>query len=162
MLKKEKTMGKRFIWFIFVLFSLLLLFGCGSFRKKAGSDKAKKTGNVAGIVFESVTGEPLSGANVYVEGMTTIGTKTDTLGRFWLSSVPGGEYVFWAKKIPFHGTRVSNLKVVKDSTSIVVCDLAPSAIPEHQSRWYIWQGVRAKCDSTEFYNNYYKTLLRKK
>jgi len=155
-------MRKRFILFIILLFSLSLLFSCGSLRKKTESEKAKKTGNIAGMVFDVQTMQPLSGANVYAEGITTIGTKTDTLGRFWLSAVPVGEYVFWAKKIPFHGTRVSNLKIVKDSTSIVVCDLAPSAIPEHQSRWYIWQEIRAKCDSTEFYSNYYKTLLRKK
>lgn len=155
-------MKRSFILFIFLVFSLSLLFGCGSFRKKTDSEKAKKTGNIAGIVLESNTGQPLSGVTLSLEGIPGRGAKSDTLGRFWISSVPAGEYVFWAKKIAFNATRVSNLKVTKDSTSIIVCDLNPGAIPERDQRWYSWQENKARCDSTEFYNNYYKALLRKK
>ncbi len=158
MLKKEKTMGKRFIWFIFVLFSLLLLFGCGSLRKKTESEKVKKTGNIAGIVFDSQTMQPLVGANVYVEGVATIGTKSDTLGRFWLSSVPAGEYTIWATKIPYSGTKISKVEVFADSTSIVMSKLCPSLIPEWWWCWGDWDGKIIKTDSISFFKNYEKLL----
>ena len=123
-------------------------------------DSRYKTGNIAGIVVDKQTMRPLSGAVVYVEGMPTIGTKTDTLGRFWLSNVRMGEYKIQAQKITFHSTRISNVKVFNDSTSIVLFNLVTMAI--ERPHGYIWQENKVKCDSTEFYNNYYKTLLRKK
>jgi hypothetical protein len=159
MLKKEKTMKKSFVWFIFVLFSLLLLFGCGLVRKK--SEKVKDAGNIAGIVFDVTTIQPLSGAIIYVEEMKTIGTKTDTLGRFWLSSIPIGEYKIQAEKIYYYRAKISEVKVSNDSTSLVLCPLVHTSIPE-EPHWYPWQENKVKCDSTEFYRTYYKTLLRKK
>ncbi len=154
-------MKKSLIWFIPVLFSLLLLFSCSSFRKKAESEKVKKTGNIAGIVFDVQTMQPLSGAVVYVEGMITIGTKTDALGRFWLSSIPVGEYKILAEKIYYYRGEIREVKVYNDSTSIVLHYLVTMAIPE-RPYWGIWEDNKVKCDSIEFYSNYYRVLLREK
>jgi len=154
-------MKRSFIPLILLLFSLWLLFSCGSLRKKTESEKAKKTGNIAGIVLDVITEETLAGAAVYIEGLQTIGTKTDTLGRFWLYSIPIGEYSVQASHIGFYTGRIPDVKVYDDSTSIVLFNLVTMAIPE-RPHWYSWQEKKVKCDSTEFYNNYYKTLLRKK
>jgi hypothetical protein len=121
-----------------------------------------KTGNIAGIVYDVSTMEPLSGAWVYIEGMREMGTKSDTLGRFWLSSVSDGEYSIQASQIGFFVSKILNVKVYNDSTSIILFNLINLAIPEKPYHSYPWQENKVKCDSTEFYNNYYKTLLRKK
>lgn len=157
-------MKRSFILFIFLVFSLSLLFGCGSFRKKTESEKAKKTGNIAGIVFESDTGDPLNGVTLSLEPTLGRGARSDTLGRFWISHVPPGEYVFLANKIPFSGTKVSHLKVVKDSTSIVVCRLCSSGIPEW---WWCWSDWEAndrviKTDSTSFFKKDYRNIQKNK
>jgi len=154
-------MKRSFIPFILLLFSLSLIFSCGSLRKKTESEKAKKTGNIAGIVLDVITEETLAGAAVYIEGLQTIGTKTDTLGRFWLYSIPIGEYSVQASHIGFYTGRIPDVKVYDDSTSIVLFNLVTMAIPE-RPHWYSWQEKKVKCDSTEFYSTYYKTLLRKK
>lgn len=126
-------------------------------------DSRYKTGNIAGIVFDIQTMQPLSGAWVYIEGMREMGTstKSDTLGRFWLSNVRVGKYNIRAEKIYYYSGMISEVKVANDSTSIVLFRLVYTLIPERP--WpYPWEENKVKCDSAEFYNNYYKALLRKK
>lgn len=131
-------------------------------QMKITQKKNLGTGNIAGIVVDKQTLLPLSGAVVYVEGMPTIGTKTDTLGRFWLSSVSDGEYSIQASQIGFFVSKILNVKVYNDSTSIILFNLVNLAIPEKPYHSYPWQENKVKCDSLEFYASYYKTLLRKR
>ncbi len=154
-------MKKGFVWFIFILFSLLLLYSCGSLRKKAEQEKGKKTGNIAGIVFDVTTMQPLSGTVVYIEEVQTIGTKSDSLGRFWLSNVRLGEYKILAQKITFHTTKISNVKVFNDSTSIVVFRLCIAAI-EPWGCSGEWDGKIIKTDSASFFRTQYKDLVKNK
>jgi hypothetical protein len=141
----------------------LSLFGCGSFRKKTGSEKVKEIGNIAGIVFDGSSGEPLSGTSIYIEEMPVIRTTSDSLGKFWLSSVPLGDYKIWAEKTGFPiNRRISHLIVFQDSTSLAVFRLYPSAHPRGDLRWIPWTGKTIVIDSVDFYNSYSKKLLRKK
>ncbi len=146
------------------LLSLFLIFNCSSARKKIESENMKKTGNIAGIVLESNTGQPLSGVTLSVEPSLGRGARSDTLGRFWISNVSPGEYTFLANKIPFSGTKVSHLKVVKDSTSIVVCRLCSSGIPEWWWCWSDWTEDRKviKTDSVSFFSTQNRILFREK
>jgi TonB-dependent receptor len=73
-------MDKIFTKFVIVLFILLIsqqLFAAG--------------GRIAGIVTDATTDEPLSGANVFLEG-TSIGTATDLEGGYIITNVPAGSY----------------------------------------------------------------------
>jgi len=118
-------------------------------------------GNIAGMILDAITGEPLAGVTVLIEKIPTKGTRSDTLGRFWLSYISVGEYSIQASQIGFYTGKISNVKVFDDSTTIVLFNLRTMAIPERPHS-YSWLGNKIKCDSTEFYKNYYKTLLRKK
>jgi hypothetical protein len=156
-------MKKNLILFIILLFSLLSLFGCGSFRKKTGSEKVKEIGNIAGIVFDGSSGEPLSGTSIYIEEMPVIRTTSDSLGRFWLSSVSLGDYRIWVEKDGFPiNRRISHLRVAQDLTSLVVFRVYPSAHPEDNLRWIPWTEKKIAIDSADFFKNYSKKLLRKK
>ena len=65
-----------------VTVSCLLLFGT--------PDAAlAQTGTVAGTVLNTVTGQPLTGAQVSIAG-SEIGVLTDNRGRFLLLNVPAG------------------------------------------------------------------------
>ena len=49
------------------------------------------TGKIAGIIIDRSTGDPLPGANVFVQG-TTLGTATDMDGQYIILQVPPGTY----------------------------------------------------------------------
>ncbi len=48
-------------------------------------------GKISGIVFDKETGNPLIGANVYLEN-TSFGAATDEDGTFFIENIPPGEY----------------------------------------------------------------------
>ena len=72
--KKEVWLRKA----LFLIVSLALFF-----------PMMAQTITVKGVVKESMTGEPIIGANVAVKG-TTNGSITDVDGRFSLNNVPDG------------------------------------------------------------------------
>lgn len=57
----------------------------------AGESAAQETGRVVGRVTASATAQPLSGAQVYVEGLR-IGTLSNADGRFIILNVPAGTH----------------------------------------------------------------------
>jgi len=154
-------MKKSLILFICFLFSLSLIFSCSSFRMKTESEKAKKTGNIAGIVFDGNTGEPMAGVTIYIKEIQTIHTRSDSLGRFWLSFVPIGGYEVWAERIYYYRGEIKEVEVFNHSTSIVLYYLRHTTIPE-RPHWYDWDGKIIKTDSISFFITQYKNLLKKK
>lgn len=153
-------MKKNLILFILLPFLLSVVFSCGSVRKKTESEKVKKTGNIAGIVLDG--SQPVGGSEITLEEIPGRVARSDTLGRFWLSSVPVGGYALQANKLPYHGTRVSHLQIARDSTSIVICRLYPSLIPES---WWCrgdWAAERKviKTDSVSFFQRDYKKVQK--
>jgi TonB-dependent receptor len=78
--RRMKTMGKISTYLIIVLiaiFSSQQLFGAG--------------GTIQGKVVDVTTGEPLAGANVFIEG-TSIGTASNLEGEYVLLNIPPGHY----------------------------------------------------------------------
>jgi len=53
---------------------------------------AAASGKVAGVVKDAQTGEPLPGANVFLQG-TALGAATNLKGEYLIPAVPAGEYV---------------------------------------------------------------------
>ena len=64
---------------------------------------AQSTGVVQGRVVDASEGSPLPGANVVVEG-TSIGTSTNTDGRFRLTNVPAGSQTLTVSFVSYQST----------------------------------------------------------
>jgi hypothetical protein len=56
-----------------------------------GSVQGQETGTLRGVISDSLNGEAVIYANVILQG-TTIGAATNTLGYYFLTSVPVGEF----------------------------------------------------------------------
>ena len=57
-------------------------------------------GKLVGVVADSITGNPLPGANVYLEG-TAIGAATNLDGEYTISSIPSGDYTLRVRFIGY-------------------------------------------------------------
>ncbi len=79
---------------------------------------AQTTGKIAGMVTDAVTGEPLPGVNILVEG-TQQGTASDLEGRFVIIGVRPGTYTVVASFIGFATQRSQGLRVSVDLTTEV-------------------------------------------
>jgi len=71
----------------------------------AGSELFAQTGSVSGTVFDSIVGEPLGGASIFL-WQTPFRTTTDEEGRFRMDDVPAGEY-----NVLFYHERLGTLGV---------------------------------------------------
>nr|MDP2496351.1 SusC/RagA family TonB-linked outer membrane protein [Candidatus Palauibacterales bacterium] len=87
---------------------------------------AQGTGQVAGQVTNSNTGEPMDGAQVTVRG-TQIGGLTDADGRFSLRGVPAGEQTIRVRLIGF-GTRSRTVTVQGGQTTTANFQLERQAL----------------------------------
>ena len=76
-LTKAKLMSK----YLFITTLIVFFFNMNVF--------AQQNGTLTGKVTDSSTGEPLPGANIYIEGKT-IGAVTDVEGNYRLLNVPSG------------------------------------------------------------------------
>jgi Carboxypeptidase regulatory-like domain len=77
-------------------------------------------GSIQGAIFDSVSGQPLSRAEVRIAGRP--GLVADALGRFTVERLPPGEY-----RVSFAHPRIDSLGVVPGWTSVAV---APGAATE--------------------------------
>ncbi len=88
-----------------LLFSVTFLFGIRVLL--AGS-----TGKISGMITDAKTGEPLPGANVYlqVEG-EIIGAASDVDGYYVILNVPPGRYTLKAQYIGYNPVEINNVVV---------------------------------------------------
>lgn len=91
------------------------------------SPAVAQVGKVTGVATDAQTGEPLSGAQVYLEG-TGRGALTSENGRYFIVNVPPGNYVVVAELLGYQTTRVENVQVNIDQTRSVDFQLTPQAI----------------------------------
>ena len=112
-------MGKISTGFVIVSFIMLI-----SQQLFAGG------GRLAGIVTDATTNEPLSGANVFLEG-TSIGTATDLEGGYIITNIPAGSYQLSVVYIGYESVTQS-IEIVwvvippKESQTTIVSGLAPA------------------------------------
>ncbi len=78
---------------------------------------ASTTGKIAGKVTDE-KGETLIGVNVMIEG-TTLGSATDLDGKFIILNVPPGTYALSASMVGFAKSKMLNVRVNIDQTTIV-------------------------------------------
>ncbi|MCI0693591.1 TonB-dependent receptor [candidate division KSB1 bacterium] len=84
------------------LFVGLILGACGFYPVVV----AAPPGDIAGVIKDGQTGDPLPGANVYIVG-TAIGAATDLNGRYTLKAVPAGTYTLRVTYIGYETKEVS-------------------------------------------------------
>lgn len=84
-------------------------------------------GRVAGLVTDSLTGEPIAGAEALLRG-TTFGAQTDLDGRYILDKIPAGKYEIQIHLISYKTTVVPNVVVVAGQTTTVNVALAEAGL----------------------------------
>ncbi|MDQ7041407.1 MAG: TonB-dependent receptor [Rhodothermus sp.] len=88
---------------------------------------AQNTGKLSGRVVDASTGEPLPGANVFLEG-TTLGTSTDVNGGYTIFEIPPGTYTVVASFVGYVTVRQENVQIIAGITTRLDFELRPAAI----------------------------------
>lgn len=89
---------------------------------------AGTTGKIAGIVENTKTGEPITGATVRVAG-TDIVTQTDIDGEYFILNLPAGTYSISVSVIGFQIVQQENVRVLLDLTTPVDFALEQVDVP---------------------------------
>jgi len=103
------------------VFPLLVLL---AFPLNAHHPSREARGTVQGTVRDAATGAPLENTNVYLSS-TTLGTATDSAGRFMLGNIPPGAYQLVASRV---GYRVGSKSVVIGEGGAVRADMRIEAV----------------------------------
>jgi hypothetical protein len=92
----------------------------------AGTAEAQ-TGRITGVVTDQATGQPLAGAQVFVEG-TGRGAITQDNGRYFILNVQPGVYTVTAQLIGYATIRRQNVQVSIDVARTVDFELVSEAV----------------------------------
>ncbi|MGD9488917.1 MAG: TonB-dependent receptor [Calditrichaceae bacterium] len=94
-----------------IILSLLIfgLLGATTPNDSAASESLIM-GKISGKLVDAESGEPLIGANVYLEN-TMLGAASDLQGNYLIPSVPAGSYTMVVMTIGYSETKVENLRV---------------------------------------------------
>jgi outer membrane receptor protein involved in Fe transport len=74
-----------------------------------------QTGKITGVVTDAGTGQPVEGAQVFIQG-TGLGAVTGGNGRYFILSVQPGTYTVTARRIGFQSVEVAGVNVAIDVT----------------------------------------------
>ncbi|MFC1543523.1 carboxypeptidase-like regulatory domain-containing protein [Candidatus Neomarinimicrobiota bacterium] len=85
------------------------------------------TGKISGRVTDAVTGEPLPGANVVIQG-TTMGGATDTDGFYFVINVAPGTYTITATMMGYETVNKTDIIVSTDRTITIDYPLSPTVL----------------------------------
>lgn len=88
---------------------------------------AQNTGKLSGRVIDASTGEPLPGANVFLEG-TTLGTSTVVDGQYTIFEIPPGTYTVVASFVGYVTVRQENVQIIAGITTRLDFELRPATI----------------------------------
>ncbi|MGQ0813268.1 MAG: SusC/RagA family TonB-linked outer membrane protein [Gemmatimonadota bacterium] len=87
---------------------------------------AQQTGIVQGVVIDASTSRPVIGAQVYIPG-TSLGTLTNTQGRYHLSAVPAGQQTLSVELIGY-ATLSRQITVTAGQTTNANLSVEPAAV----------------------------------
>ena len=88
---------------------------------------------IEGVVSDSITGLPVEGADVRLDG-TTLVAHTDSRGRFVLESVPSGLWRLRVSRIGYHSVTPAEISVDEGSKHLryILLSPAPIVLPPRQ------------------------------
>lgn len=81
-------------------------------------------GKITGIVIDAENGNPIIGANIYLEN-TSLGSASDVEGRYLILNVPSGEYVLVVSVVGYAETKVNHLEVNAGQTTKLNLSIKP-------------------------------------
>jgi outer membrane receptor protein involved in Fe transport len=106
---------RLFLSFLF-LFTLIFPFSLSSIYAQS-----EATGKIAGTLVDAETGNPLIGANVFLEN-TTMGAASDLDGNYIILNVPVRSYTLIVNNVGYVDTKITNVEVKKND--VVKIDVA--------------------------------------
>jgi len=106
--------------------SILLLLVLGGHNIATAQVKKADT-RIIGTVLDSETGEPIIGANVYLEGTRT-GSGTDVEGRFIIGNPDPGTYTLVVSMLSYSKKRITNVNLASGQTIKLDIVLSPSSV----------------------------------
>jgi outer membrane receptor protein involved in Fe transport len=115
MIYLRKNLFRTSKFSLITVFISLFLFNTFAIAQKSGD------GKITGKLVDSNSGEPLIGANVFLDN-TTLGAATDLDGYYMIPAVPKGNYTLITMMIGYAETRVQNIGV--KSGEVISIDLA--------------------------------------
>ncbi|NQT24810.1 TonB-dependent receptor [candidate division KSB1 bacterium] len=107
---------------------------------------AQTTGKIAGVVTDKVSGDPLPGTNIIIEG-TLKGAAANNEGRFFIINVPPGRYNIEATMMGYSKVTVQNVRVSVNSTSNLMIEMDTEVI-EGESVVVTADAITIKKDQT--------------
>lgn len=81
------------------------------------SVSAEQTGSIAGVIVDGETGDPIIGANVYVDSLNGFGSATDLDGNYAILNVPVGTYTLVASYVGYTNTKITGISIQTDQVS---------------------------------------------
>lgn len=88
---------------------------------------AGNTGKISGRVTDKATGEPLIGANVFIQSLK-IGASTDINGEYFILNVPPGTYTLSASMVGYEKIERTSVIIIIDRTTKQDFDLRTKSI----------------------------------
>ncbi len=74
------------------------------------------TGKIAGAIKDKLTGEPLPGANIQIQG-TYMGAASDLSGNYFMLSIPPGNYTVVATMMGYEPVAIQKVSIRVDQTT---------------------------------------------
>ena len=85
------------------------------------------SGKIRGRIVDEATGEALIGCNIVIDD-TDLGAATDLYGNYVILNIPPGEYSLTAMMIGYRSTKVLDVAVSIDFTTVIDVELLTSVI----------------------------------
>jgi hypothetical protein len=86
---------------------------------------AQNTGSISGTILDRNTQKPISGATVLVLP-TTIGSSSDSGGRFRITGIPAGSYTLQLSVLGYADKNINNLVITTGNENNLTVELEPS------------------------------------
>ena len=116
------------VFMVLADFGMLRASDNGTKRGPEGKTSAVAlVGKLTGSVYDGVSGDPLPGVNVMIDG-TRMGAATDLNGLFFIRNVPVGNYSLTASMMGYARKTIKGVRVYGEKVGVVNFALLPKAI----------------------------------
>jgi len=103
------------------LLTIILITAIAVMAQSAGK------GKIFGSVVDSETGQPIIGANVYLED-TSLGAASDLDGNFAIFNVPAESYTLVVSVVGYAETKINNVKILNNKITKLDISITPEIL----------------------------------